>query len=129
MMRNVQINLFVFGFFTVIFNYSFAKNDQSNSSDSLYKETLPQVLCQDDQYFIHCFSSARKNCKSDIIELADLCLELNKDHFKKLKKEMNEERAKLAENIKMGYCIGIQYEKKNASNKKDEPKCYSQKNW
>lgn len=95
----------------------------------LYTETLPKLLCQDDQYFVACFEGASKKCVTDIKALAAECLKKNEAKFIQNRKKVSAERAELSENIKMGSCVGQEYDKKNSSNKKDIPKCYSQKSW
>ena len=114
-------------FITIALLYHTAAH--ASMDKTFYLETLPKVLCQDDQYFVHCFEGGAKSCFTQVQQLAGACYEKNRGSFLKNRKGLTLKRAKLSENILMGSCVGTEYDKNNSANKKDLPKCFSQKNW
>ena len=65
----------------------------------------------------------------DILEFSIQCSEEKRSQVVKFEKENSRDRSDEYQAILLGSCIGEKFEKKHQSEKKDVPKCYSQKNW
>ena len=115
--------------FVMPFLLSWPGHAQKSTNSNLYTEVLPKVFCQDSEYFVSCFDGVRKSCNGDIKSLAADCYEKIKVELKDFQNSMTTERYALMENTKVGFCVGVEYEKKHADKKKGDSKCFSQKGW
>lgn len=120
----------MYNFFFVLMLFTFQHSQAKKYlSSNLYTEVLPKVFCQDGEYFITCFEGAKKTCAQDIKNLSVECLDKVQNELKELRKKMPNDRYSVAENTRVGFCIGAEYEKMHADTKKGDLKCYQQKGW
>lgn len=115
--------------FFFVFGSTFASTIVFGLDNQKLSQSMAKILCQENQYFFECFSGSKVFCMKDILEFSIQCSEEKRSQVVKFEKENSRDRSDEYQAILLGSCIGEKFEKKHQSEKKDVPKCYSQKNW
>ncbi len=96
------------------------------------KEKLPQLLCKEGGYFRECFSVNETECKDQMIQSSDKCLNTLKSDILKsfgVKGTENLSAEGAYWGAKWGECTGIDFEKILSSKVINNEKCKDPKNW
>lgn len=112
---------------TFLLNYPL----QARASSTFYQDILPAALCDDGSYFRECFPIKKTTCILEIKSIGENCFNQLQSELLSLKKDSTKsiEAVKTSARIKIGTCIGQNFEKKLASKKVSSSQCSSEKGW